>query len=243
MMQFDTHFHLDLFTYPKKIIKAIEEQKIYTIAVTNLPKVFFNTKKLCEGSKYVRPALGYHPELAFKFNDQFDLFCDLLDQTRYIGEIGIDNLRKSSQDLNCQKQIFEKIISVCAQKENKILSVHSRRAEKQVLSIIGDSFPGKTILHWYSGSIGDLETAISYGYYFSVNSSMVQSKNGVNIINRIPLDRLLIESDSPFIGVDKESEMLPDYGSTIKGVSTIKDVLQTDLKSILNQNFQSLLSH
>lgn len=241
-MQFDTHFHLDLFTQPKKIIKAIEEQKIYTIAVTNLPKVFFNTEKLCEGSKYVRPALGYHPELAFKFNDQFDLFCDLLDQTRYIGEIGLDNQRKSSQDFNCQRQIFEKIISVCAQRKDKILSVHSRRAEKEVLSIIGDSFPGKTILHWYSGSIGDLETAISYGYYFSVNSSMVQSKNGVSIIKKIPLDKLLIESDSPFIGVDKESVMPPDNGLTIKGVSDIKDVSLSNLNFILEENFKSLIS-
>ena len=80
-MFFDTHLHLDLFAEPKEIIKAIDNQKYYSIAVTNLPQVFMKTKELCEGSKYIRPALGYHPELAYKFNNQFELFCELLDET------------------------------------------------------------------------------------------------------------------------------------------------------------------
>src|SRR5690606_41972395 len=104
-MLFDTHLHLDLFTEPKKLIEAIENQKIYTIAVTNLPQVFLNTQKLCEGLKYIRPALGYHPELAFKFSNQFDLFLELIDQTRYIGEIGLDNQRKTIEDFTSQKKI------------------------------------------------------------------------------------------------------------------------------------------
>ena len=120
----------------------------------------FNTKKLCEGFKYVRPSLGYHPELAFKFNNQLDLFCQLLDETRYIGEVGLDNQRKTTEDFSMQKQIFERIIFACAEKENKILTIHSRKAEKEVISIIGDNFPGKVILHWYSGSLRELEILI-----------------------------------------------------------------------------------
>ena len=100
---FDTHLHLDLFSDPKAILDNIETQKIYTIAVTNLPKVFFNTKKLCEGFEYVRPSLGYHPELAFKFSKQLDLFFQLLDETRYIGEVGLDNQRKTIEDFSMQK--------------------------------------------------------------------------------------------------------------------------------------------
>ncbi len=128
-MFFDTHLHLDLFANPKEIIKAIDNQKYYSIAVTNLPQVFMKTKELCEGSKYIRPALGYHPELAHKFNNQYELFEELLDETRYVGEIGIDNLRKTADDFNSQKFIFEKIVGVCAEKKDKILTVHSRRAD------------------------------------------------------------------------------------------------------------------
>lgn len=241
-MFFDTHLHLDLFSKPKEIIKAIDSQKYYSIAVTNLPQVFMNTKKLCEGSKYVRPALGYHPELAHKFNNQFELFCELLNETRYIGEIGIDNLRKTAEDFNSQRQIFEKIIRACAEKKEKILTIHSRRAEKEVISIIGNRFPGKIILHWYSGSISDLEKAVSFGFYFSINYAMTQSKNGINIIKNIPADRLLLESDSPFVGVDKHSIIPLNMQPTISEISTIKQISILELIKILNQNFKTLLS-
>lgn len=240
-MLFDTHLHLDLFTDPKKLIEAIEKQKIYTIAVTNLPQVFLNTQKLCEGLKYIRPALGYHPELAHKFNNQFELFYGLLDETRYIGEIGIDNMRKKVDDFNSQKLIFERIIDACAEKKDKILTIHSRRAEKEVISIIGKNFPGKIILHWYSGSIRELEKAISYGFYFSVNSAMTQSKNGINIIKNIPNNRLLIESDSPFIGVDRNSLTPYNYITTVNEISRILDINSKDLLNILENNFKGIL--
>lgn len=240
-MLFDTHLHLDLFTEPKKLIEAIENQKIYTIAVTNLPQVFLNTQKLCEGLKYIRPALGYHPELAFKFNTQFDLFLELIDQTRYIGEIGLDNQKKTIEDFTAQKKIFENIISVCRDRKDKILTVHSRRAEKEVISIIGNNFPGKIILHWYSGSLKYLENALSYGYYFSVNSAMLQSKNGINIIKNIPLNRLLLESDSPFVGVDRKSIIPYDMRSVISNISNIKQLSISEIEDALHQNFRNLI--
>lgn len=240
-MLFDTHLHLDLFTDPKKLIESIENQKIYTIAVTNLPQVFLNTQKLCEGLKYIRPGLGYHPELAFKFSNQFDLFLDLIDQTRYIGEIGLDNQRKTIEDFTSQKKIFENIISVCRERKDKILTVHSRRAEKEVVSIIGNNFPGKVILHWYSGSLNYLENALSYGYYFSVNSAMLQSKNGINIIKNIPLNRLLLESDSPFVGVDKNSVEPYNMKSIIANISNIKQLSTSEITKTLNQNFRNLI--
>ncbi|WP_407494985.1 Qat anti-phage system TatD family nuclease QatD [Elizabethkingia anophelis] len=240
-MLFDTHLHLDLFSKPQKLLKAIETQKMYTIAVTNLPQLFLNTKKLCEGFKYIRPALGYHPELAFKFNNQFDLFCELIDETKYIGEIGLDNQRKTSEDFGIQKKIFEKIISVCCEKKDKILTIHSRRAEKEVISIIGNNFPGKIIFHWYSGSLKDLEYALSNGYYFSVNSAMLQSKNGKSIIKNIPLNRLLLESDSPFVGVNKDSMIPYDMNSLVQNISSTLSVSTIEVNNTLNQNFKNLI--
>lgn len=239
---FDTHLHLDLFSDPKAILDNIETQKIYTIAVTNLPKVFFNTKKLCEGFEYVRPSLGYHPELAFKFSKQLDLFFQLLDETRYIGEVGLDNQRKTIEDFSMQKQIFEKIIFACAEKANKILTIHSRKAEKEVISIIGDNFPGKVILHWYSGSLRELEIALSYGFYFSINSAMTQSKNGLNIIKNIPLDRLLLESDSPFIGVNKESKVPYDVGIVVKQLAILNKCGSDILEQKIKNNFGRILA-
>jgi TatD DNase family protein len=54
------------------------------------------------------------------------------------------------------------------------------------------------VLHWYSGDLETLKELIEYGYYFSINTSMLQSTKGQNIIKTIPNNRLLIESDGPF---------------------------------------------
>lgn len=200
----DTHFHLDLFNNSEQVLGAIEKEKVYTIAVTNVPAVFEHTDKLVKGSKYVRAGLGLHPELAFQQRNQINLFLDLLKRTRYVGEVGLDNYNKTPDDYKTQKEIFERIIAACHKAEKKILTVHSRRAEKDVISIIGPDFSGKVILHWYSGSAKELERALSYGFYFSINYAMTQSENGKKIIDRIPIERILLETDGPFIKVDNQ---------------------------------------
>ena len=168
-MLHDTHFHLDLFNNPGNVLAQIERAKIYTIAVTNLPDLFSHTDTLTQNSKYVRPALGFHPELVCQHKQQFEKFIKLCEQTRYIGEVGLDNYNKSPSDYATQKNVFEKIIRNCSDLGKKILTVHSRRAEKDVVSIVGSNFSGKIILHWYSGSIKEIERALDYNFYFSVN--------------------------------------------------------------------------
>ncbi|KGO91013.1 Qat anti-phage system TatD family nuclease QatD [Flavobacterium subsaxonicum] len=240
-MLFDTHFHLDLTAMPDQTARAIENEKIYTIAVTNLPQLFLNTEKLCKGYKYIRPALGYHPELAAKYNNQLALFVDLIDRTRYIGEIGLDNQKKGLEDFKQQAKIFEKIINVCADNKNKILTLHSRKAEEQVISTIGNNYPGKVIMHWYSGSLKELERALSYGFYFSVNYNMTKSANGKKIIQKIPIERILLETDGPFTSFNNQPfspAMLPLIRDA---VCNIKDVSFTTCNNFLHTNIKKLL--
>ena len=59
---YDTHFHLDLHKDRNSVITEIENQKIYTIAVTNLPDLY-RRESIEIASKYIRFSLGFHPEL------------------------------------------------------------------------------------------------------------------------------------------------------------------------------------
>lgn len=232
-MLFDTHFHLDLAANPSELVREIERQKIYTIAVTNLPELFSNTEKLCINSKYLRPALGYHPELVSKYKSQFDSFVKFIDKTKYIGEIGLDNQRKTQSDYSSQREVFEKIIDRCGAVGGKVLTVHSRKAEEDVVSIIGNNFPGKVILHWYSGSVKELERALSYGFYFSINYNMTKSLNGKKIIQRIPNERILLESDGPFTTIDGKPFSPLMISLVQKEIYNIK----TDFPTLKNEDF------
>lgn len=237
-MLFDTHFHLDLVKDPLITAQQIERQQIYTIAVTNLPAVFSHTEQLCAGLKFVRPALGYHPELAARHFDQLGVFAELLDRTKYIGEVGLDNLKKTPQDYQVQKRIFEQIVALCAAKADKILTVHSRRAVTDVLAIIGKGFPGKVILHWFSGSLKEMELALAHGCYFSINLNMLQSQKGKELIKALPSDRILLETDGPFT-IFEGQPCLPAVSKVIaNGITALADKNRPDF----GKNFKALLA-
>lgn len=100
--------------------------------------------------------------------------------------------------------------------------MHSRRAEKEVIDIIGADFNGKVILHWYSGNMSELNRAIRNNYYFSINGDMLTSKKGRDIVNKIPLDRILIESDAPFTKDTRGSYNIMYIDNLIRNLSNLK---------------------
>lgn len=203
---FDTHFHLDLQKDRNSAIKEIEENGIYTIAVTNLPDLY-RRERYEIASKYIRFALGFHPELIGKYKDQIQLMWDLLPTAKYIGEVGLDfsdTTFKLEQDF-----FFEKLIDKCADDEHKIITIHSRRSASKVIDLIGTGFKFKPILHWFTGNKSELIAAVNAGFYFSLNIAMMRSAKFLKLLPLIPHDKILLETDSPFIyNYGSHNEML-----------------------------------
>lgn len=193
---YDTHFHLDLQQDRAAAICEIEKHQIYTIAVTNLPDLYRKESNEI-ASKYIRFALGFHPELIHDYKNQIPLMWELLSGARYIGEVGLDFVDITYK--NEQLAFFSELIERCRYDKEKIITIHSRRAVQQVLDIIGDNFRFKPILHWFTGSQKELLNAIEKGFYLSINKSMMNTKKFQSLLALIPEERLLFETDSPFI--------------------------------------------
>ena len=192
---YDTHFHLDLQKDRTAAIREIEENKIYTIAVTNLPDLY--RKESGEiASQYIRFALGFHPVLIHQYKSQIPLMWELLPEAHYIGEVGLDFV--DTMYKNEQIAFFSELIERCRFCRNKIITIHSRRAVRQVLRIIGNNYRFKPILHWFTGSNDELLEAVDAGFYFSINGAMMTSKRFLALLPLIPKERLLLETDSPF---------------------------------------------
>ncbi len=237
----DTHFHLDLYNdMIPQIIDDIEMLASYTIAVTNLPPLYKKLKKTIN-SKYICVALGFHPELITEYKKYIPEMWRYLDNAKYIGEVGLDLKNKPEIDRKNQIRFFEELIHKCNSIGGKILSIHSRGSEEKVLSILGDSFNGKVILHWYSGSLKLLDDAIQKKCYFSVNYAMIQSPNGKKIINRIPDNKFLIESDAPFIKINNRIFNPSDVEIIIQELAALKNMNIKDMKDILSKNFKYIL--
>lgn len=236
---YDTHFHLDLFKSKNEIIKEIEENKIYTIAVSNLPVLFTKLKESIS-SNYIRPALGFHPELLFQYKHHIPQMWSLLNETKYIGEVGLD-FKTGKEFKELQVSFFIELIARCNQMGGKVLTIHSRKSADEITSIIGASFNGKIILHWYSGSKIVLKQAIKNGYYFSINYAMVKSNYGIELIKLIPLDKLLLETDSPFTKMDKKIFKPKDIKYIVEALSYILGINYSRMSSILWSNFKKII--
>ena len=238
---FDTHSHIDLIKDFEETVKKIEEKKIYTIAVTNLPPLY---KKLNSklNSKYIKPALGFHPELVEQYQKYIPEMWELLPNAKYIGEVGLD-FKVALKSKAIQINFFEELIKKCDKYGNKILTIHSRASAEVVLSIIGDKFNGKYIMHWYSGDLKTLNKAVNNGAYFSINYAMVNSENGKKIIENIPNERLLLESDAPFVMLNKKEFFNTlDIEKIIFKLAELKGQKNEEIKNILSNNFKRILT-
>lgn len=201
----DLHCHLDLYPNPVELAHKVNQLCEFTLLVTTSPKAWIQTSQRMKEFSNIRVALGLHPEIAHLKYDELTFFLTHIKSTRYIGEIGLDGSEKYKETFGLQKQIFEKVISECNFQGNKIISIHSRGAVKEVLNILL-KYPncGNPILHWYSGSLKDLSVAIKLGCRFSVGLNMIKSKKGYEIIQRIPKELILLETDGPFTTLNND---------------------------------------
>lgn len=145
----------------------------------------------------VRCSLGMLPQDILQIADTLDEWLEHLPTTRLVGEIGLDYVTKDEDERALQRRVFERILNACAAFGDKVLTIHSRRAAEDVLDRIA-GFPGTAIMHWYSGPIEPAAEAASNGVFFSFNPAMM-SRSCRRLLEAIPPERVLLETDGPFV--------------------------------------------
>lgn len=240
----DLHCHLDLYQNPVEIIEECERRGIYVLSVTNTPSAWPKTNELASKNRRIKTALGLHPQLAGERKGELKLFNQLIGETRYIGEVGLDGSKENKSFWNDQKEVFEHILSKCEESGGKILSIHSRNAAREVLETLKD-YPhaGQFILHWFSGSLKELKDAIDLGCWFSVNPIMFNSKKGVRLIESMPKDRLLLETDGPFTNTNGSPLMPWNSIDVIWKLSNIWSDTKENVQMQVMANFLKVINH
>src|SRR5258708_1013594 len=110
MYLLDSHCHIDLYSDYVDVIDECEQQHIVTIAVTNTPSVYPACERLLDGKRFLRPALGLHPELVQERHNEMNLFKQYATSTRYIGEVGLDYVTNDNEIRTLQRKVFEAIL-------------------------------------------------------------------------------------------------------------------------------------
>lgn len=240
----DFHCHLDLYPEHESLIQQCDAEAVATLAVTTTPKAWARNRELTQSSRHVRVALGLHPQLVAERESEITLFERLLEDAKYVGEIGLDAGPRFYNSFEAQERVFKRILSACSEQGGKILTVHSVRTATKVLGHIERCLApdrGRVVLHWFTGSISEAKRALDLGCYFSVNVEMLKSSKHRALVESLPLDRLLTETDGPFVQTGHRPLTPLDVKDAIHGIASLRGVDAQTLASQVVRNLGSLL--
>ena len=207
-MLFDTHAHLNDEHYEDSIV---EIDRMFDNGVGGCIIVgcdrdsSISAAKLTKHRDNVYATVGIHPQEANEWNDETrELITRLADDDNVvaIGEIGLD-YHYENYPREMQKEVFIEQLKL-ADKLKLPVVLHIRDAMGDSLEIIKDNLKlinNSGVVHSYSGSIETADILMKYGFYFSFNGVITfkNANNVLKVVEHIPMDRILIETDCPYL--------------------------------------------
>lgn len=241
----DFHCHLDLYPDHAAAVQQCEAEGVFTLAVTTTPKAWARNHELAAPTRNVRAALGLHPQLVGERAHEITLWEELLPRTRYVGEVGLDAGPRFYKSFDKQKEVFARILTLCASAGNKILTVHSVRATKIVLDMIEQHMSperGRVVLHWFTGTLSEAKRAVDLGCYFSINAEMLLGEKRRALVECLPHERLLTETDGPFTQTGSRPTRPSDVLLVVNELASMRGLPISDTKMAILSNLKGLLA-
>lgn len=195
----DFHCHLDLYPKALSILPTVAARNTFTLVVTTSPRAWQATSRVFSGYDNIHIAVGMHPEVVNRKVDERALLLSSISKARFIGEVGLDGSAQHKESMELQESILRDVLIECEQVGGRILSIHSRNAASRVLDLVErHQYKSVPVLHWFSGSVLEVQRAIILGCWFSVGPAMLRGAKGLAILRELPMDRVLPETDGPF---------------------------------------------
>jgi TatD DNase family protein len=236
----DTHCHLDRYPRPLEVLERASSAGVTIVAVTELPSSYQALSVKLGSRSGIVPAIGLHPLRAGTASAlERSLFDRLLAGAPLVGEVGLDFSREGQASRRAQIQVFESILSHSALR-SKVLTVHSRRAEAETIGRLVDARVAG-ILHWYSGPAKHIEPALAAGLVFSINPAMLRSSTGSRVLAAVPQDRVLIETDGPYVRLGNRPVRPDDVPGVVVSLAERWKLTPTEVVQMIHATWNRLL--
>ena len=241
----DTHCHLnhkDFNDDREDIFKDIEENMEFVVNIGYDLSSSRKSLEYAEKYKNVYATVGLHPtDIGDEWNPIVEnalLEMGKNEKVVAIGEIGLD-YHWMTKNESVQKQWFREQMEI-ARKLNKPVVIHTREATEDTVKILKEFPDLHGIVHCYPGSY---ETAMEVigNYYFGIGGVLTfkNSKKMVEVVKKLPLERLVIETDAPYLTPEpfRGKRNLPEYVKyVVEKIAEIKGVSVEEVAKITNQN-------
>jgi len=202
----DVHAHLEDVEDLSQVLQEARSAKVKAVIAVGFDKAS-NRKilKIAESNRnYVYPAIGYHPwgireeEVA----ENLSFIRDYLNECIALGEVGLDYKVKVKKEL--QWRVLETILDLALIHDKPVI-LHCRFSHSRTFNMVRERGIKKAVFHWYSGPIDLLEEILAAGYLISATPALRYSPPHQAAIKLAPLERILLETDTPVVYQGKES--------------------------------------
>ncbi len=245
-MWIDAHSHVDRYDLVDEraldsALGEITQHKIFTISNSMDLLSYRRNLEISETCDLVLPAFGVHPWNAPQNVDRLQDLYEVIEQSSMIGEIGLDHyFVKDASSYPDQRRVFEYFLGA-AREQEKIVNLHTKGAEKEVLGLLDRYDLSRAIVHWYSGPLDIFRELVARGAYFTVGIEVLYSEHIQAIAREIPSGLLLTETDNP--GGPKGFTGGPGMPVLVKDVVRgIAEARRTTVEAIV-QTVQANLMH
>ncbi|MDD1762160.1 MAG: TatD family hydrolase [Methanothrix sp.] len=239
----DSHCHLDFKQFNKDrdlvlntarksgIIHMINSGVDYSTNIRSL--------ELADKYSFISATLGLSPNTLPEIKGpELKLLLDQIeknaDQAIGIGEAGLDYYHcKDAPTRNLQAKVFLQVIDL-AKALNKPLIIHSRDAEQQALDMV--KHLDKVIFHCYSGTLSTMKEALDRGFYISIATNICRSGHHQILARNVSLDRLLVETDSPFLSPRRGRNEPSFILDSLRLIARIRGIEPQELARITAEN-------
>ena len=241
----DTHAHLEEIDNPEQVITAAMAAGVVAIvAVGSDYRSNEKVRAIAEQYKgFVYPAFGLHP-----WNiSQTDVDATLqfieshITEAVGIGEIGLDYQKqvRARTDKEAQQKVLRELLRL-AKTYDKPALIHSRYAWQDAFDMAVEAKLTKAVFHWYTGTSSVLQGIMEQGYYLSATPAVEYHEEHRRAIKEIPLERLLLETDSPVTymrGRQEQFDARPaDVVRVLKTVATLRGLPEEEIAEITTAN-------
>ncbi len=164
------------------------------------------------------------------------------DRLAMIGEVGLDRWKvKDEAELELQREIFERMIALSLELDLP-LNVHSRSAGHHAIAVLLERGATRVQLHAFDGKASRAMVAVEAGYFFSVPPSVVRSQQKQKLVRRLPLECLLVETDSPVLGPTREERNEPKNAAlSLQVIAELKGIALEEARVQVEENTRRLL--
>lgn len=244
-MLIDSHTHL-IKSYYEDIPEIIKKANISGVNLIINIGCESNTLREVMNNSYenVYPAIGIHPsEITETFNTDLQYIEANILKIVAVGEIGLD-YHYEGFDKAKQITAFKRQLDL-AKKYNKPVIIHSRDAFLDTYEVLKD-YKLKGVIHSFSGSLEDALKYLELGFYLGINGVITfKNSNLKEIIKKIPLDKILLETDAPFLapepyrGTKNESSHILEIA---KFIANLKEVSLDEVAKVTSVNVCQLFN-